>query len=929
MGNAITEAGADAFRDSAVAGLDSSGVHKPFKAQIRALFSLIDGSLATVLNGLLIGNAVLYATRGPGAGTLFNDLAHGAGSLGVVYNDSTAAYNGVYVKAGASGAGSWALTNLPLPGTYAADLAALISLCARIKPANMGFDQPIVIDNGNIYGGGVRAVYVPRTFYSNRNGESFNATLTPEASELAGYVKVTTHATTAWTVYLDLSKLRAANTAATGAVIATSAPPTSLGSDYVPLASGYGNAFWSPFKMATTHDVGVQRIAFDGPVIIQDVPDMTSRKVLVPACWAMRTNIYGQSMRVAPIDGSRYFELPLDTAGAAPWTMVLDWAKARANSPTPIADAVYARDYTTSPNVAGGWDWSVLGYSFAGKVNLTHGLLASGSYAPNTCRISKTPALTQIQYADTAYVAIDNTALTALGFSLGYKSATGAAFVGENIRAPQVGYLFARVYVQTDTPNDFGAPSIVVSDRVGGFGGFRGFAMTLEKKLSSSAAIYSVAAPLNLNADGASYVIGSNYTAGKDIRLTGAQVAFSPSPIAWIDRNDYPPATVREVVLDDVARRNAPAPRDWLLPPDLWVSPGKPLPLFARNATAQRDDGEGYLMAISARTAGGGSHPFFAQGSGMVDLAPTSGGTGRIVVRDRRSARERLAATVNLHLAPASPAGTPSILMIGDSITDRGLPTLVHQNLAARGITATMIGTVLCETSPDGGTARLCEARGGKKYAEHVNIATTLPYVAAGDEATYLAMSKAAKQAVNPFLRLSTGGDPAGAVKNGKIFDLAFYLSRFSLATPTHVVIGLGDNDVIFSGGADQTAAISESMSIMVSQTRAALPTAKISLVANRVGFTDLANNLDFWPLMFAQNIKPHVTYARATADANVKLIPVWMHQSIDDGWDFAFADIDAATGLQSMTLAEPVHPQGANRQRAAEAIASWVCATL
>ncbi len=99
-----------------------SDQYEPDKADIIRLFSLIDGSLSSLVNGAVIGGAIVYSTRAE----LYSDLTYPAGRLGVVYNDPTAAYNGVYVKSGASGSGSWSLTSLGLPATFAADLAAVI-----------------------------------------------------------------------------------------------------------------------------------------------------------------------------------------------------------------------------------------------------------------------------------------------------------------------------------------------------------------------------------------------------------------------------------------------------------------------------------------------------------------------------------------------------------------------------------------------------------------------------------------------------------------------------------------------------------------------------------------------------------------------------------------------------------------------------------
>lgn len=127
MTGAITEAAANAFRDYEVAGVPASGEHDPIKSEIRATFNVIDGALTSALSGLMVGNAVVYATRGPGAGSLFNDLAHAANTLGVVWADPAPEFNGIYIKSGASGSGAWTLTNLALPSTFSDDLAEALA----------------------------------------------------------------------------------------------------------------------------------------------------------------------------------------------------------------------------------------------------------------------------------------------------------------------------------------------------------------------------------------------------------------------------------------------------------------------------------------------------------------------------------------------------------------------------------------------------------------------------------------------------------------------------------------------------------------------------------------------------------------------------------------------------------------------------------
>lgn len=99
---------AEVWRDNASAGIPSSGVHEPKKSEIRAW----GGNIEIMLNAGGLGGAVWKANK-----TLLTaDLAHPADTLAVVYEDATAANNGLYVKAGASGAGAWTQITTFLPG---------------------------------------------------------------------------------------------------------------------------------------------------------------------------------------------------------------------------------------------------------------------------------------------------------------------------------------------------------------------------------------------------------------------------------------------------------------------------------------------------------------------------------------------------------------------------------------------------------------------------------------------------------------------------------------------------------------------------------------------------------------------------------------------------------------------------------------------
>lgn len=96
------------WRDFVTEGVPSSGLHQPRKAKIRDWGAFLE----SLTQAASYGNTVWFATKA----LLDADLAHDAETPAVVYADATSANNGIYIKSGASGAGSWGQILTYLPG---------------------------------------------------------------------------------------------------------------------------------------------------------------------------------------------------------------------------------------------------------------------------------------------------------------------------------------------------------------------------------------------------------------------------------------------------------------------------------------------------------------------------------------------------------------------------------------------------------------------------------------------------------------------------------------------------------------------------------------------------------------------------------------------------------------------------------------------
>lgn len=99
---------AEALRDYETDGVPSSGPHEVKKSDLRTVI----GNIELLVNAGGIGSAVWKVSKT----ALLADLSHGADTLGVVHDDPVAAQNGLYVKSGVAGFGSWGQITTFLPG---------------------------------------------------------------------------------------------------------------------------------------------------------------------------------------------------------------------------------------------------------------------------------------------------------------------------------------------------------------------------------------------------------------------------------------------------------------------------------------------------------------------------------------------------------------------------------------------------------------------------------------------------------------------------------------------------------------------------------------------------------------------------------------------------------------------------------------------
>lgn len=98
--------GSEVWRDYVTNGIPSSGANNPKKSDIRSWASWLE---SLVTSGVL-SSGPWFATKA------VMTLGYAANTIAIVYNDPAPANNGLYIKSGASGSGSWNQLTSFLPG---------------------------------------------------------------------------------------------------------------------------------------------------------------------------------------------------------------------------------------------------------------------------------------------------------------------------------------------------------------------------------------------------------------------------------------------------------------------------------------------------------------------------------------------------------------------------------------------------------------------------------------------------------------------------------------------------------------------------------------------------------------------------------------------------------------------------------------------
>lgn len=805
------------------------------------------------------------------------------------------------------------------------------------------FKRTFIVDWDDRLGGG-SAVYVPTAgFMGNATtGVIEDVSLTAFAdTKYTGHVKVPIAISEfQQTIYYDIDD------AVEPIKVATY--PTLMPRDairYRPLMILYGvdGSVWSPYKWEITRDQSRTSLIVNGNGIWFD---KTANLLLIPRIYGW-TNTGGWSL-LPPTD-EVFREVDISTYMASSsltfvWIDVMDILQNGGESETALK---FTTGYNTTtnmrPNREGGY-LVLLGAIFQKGFHALNPDVEMAQMAVNEFGCGREDNdLAERYYSDSEPADLTRDESLALGFTRGWTSlVNGGAFYGGLFRQAINGgrTLIVRYFIETDVENDFGTEPrnyLFLRNEDGSITN-DSFPSTLKKKHTNHLAEYY---------DVIRFTNGQTYEGlwagtfgvqpGGDKRVFGLQFGFSDR-FPSLSLTDYPRqrdemgARMRalEAVFPSIGNVFDP-----ILPAKLYVHPTRPYRIYLDQVFGPFAHGR-YRATVASNPSGLG--PTFVNEylGGGIELSPT-----RISditdfcftdLKGLQSEKIRFEVATKI-LDPADiDLLNVSILTIGDSLnnyTGCGVQTI--KRLRDMGATVTSIGTMnmTSEVPEDGSDSELGEARGGREFADYIYKDTDrMSPVAPGDEATYLGYSNTTKREWNPFLKTPTVddiADKADMIFNDWIFDMRFYLDRFSLADPDAVVINLHTNDISHEEPATSLLNIQTGLAVMVPQIREALPSTKIILVYNSYG---RVSNEVRWEGEHWDGLKAFIEFLRNLADSNVILAPAYCTVQRDAGFSYT-STLNTETGAYTDRIEDATHYAENGIKEHAEMLAQFVAGIL
>jgi hypothetical protein len=844
------------------------------------------------------GPTVVYATK-----TALLAATPAAGTLG--YAQDTQEY---YLRTSTP---SWIYYGSPLDGPrLSAAEANITRLIARLPKFIVR--NRIIIDYRNLFGGGA-AMYIPtRGYLGDATGTELDINLAGSAdSKLTSYVKVALDDTTddLQTVYYDK----------TDGVFKVAVWPAKMPRDvtrYYHLISIYRNGYVSDNTASWTHDADnnafVMRnsAAFEGDTYTLYLPRMYG--------WT-NTGTWG----ILPLGEDLYRRIdltPPDNVVVFVWADIAE-AIRTAGLGTDIIKVTSGYGYSTPRPNRDGEYIVLLGMMFGNTFFPCNADFRLAQNVPNMCAYGREDNdIADNVYSGSVPVPLVRPESIALGFTRGYASEGGRPFYGSKVTEPRrTGRIFNRFYLETDVPNYFGPDGSIRLymqgvDPVTGASVNTGLTPVLARVHSEYVREYVLDTRIS---NGVFYSSGwaGVFDTPSPIRVFGMQLYVGPEQFPWIAHRDYPRASgeigARLRALE--AGGASGGVFEPLLPLKMYFHPDRPYQFYPDQmfgATGRN----AYDLTITSQPSA--YNPVMNKeiraNSFRLDPAELSATTEFAfsnLIGNRLQKTVYPVSTKKLILSSVAALNIRT-LVLGDSLNNwNGAYVQTVMRMRAFGATVTPIGTMNLTSEVPGDGTELGEARSGREFADYIYMNTDACGPIANNPTAwnnYMLLSDTDKRSYNPFLKTPDSDDTANRadmIYNGQIFDMRYYLTRSGQADPHLVDINLHTNDISQQDPDRSLLQIKEGLRIIVSQTRRALPTAKIVIHYNAYGrqATEDRWNGEHWA-----GLKAVLAFVQALGDANVIVVPNYCTINRDTGFKYTYTT--DAQGARIYTLDDATH---------------------
>lgn len=809
----------------------------------------------------------------------------------------------------------------PLPGDPWVDRVDERIDAHMLRMGQFSFNKPIILDKDGAYGTANR-VYIPQVLFLKSAHGTVNETTWGTESAVPGYVAVAVHATAITHVYLDPDDDATPYKAAASG-------DAYQGDEFPVVITVYGEGWRSPHRVESTrgragrplflHPLVREGTSVRVAAFIYEHPNLGTRTFTPPNGYVFENFAWSDELADGAMQA--YFDYPAHVAGTPPY--------------------VKTANTSSNPRVGGGWEHEELFLTYKGNWH-SRFAVAENKRNENAYSLISDDVSSEWPVAATAEkTAITHADLLAEGHTQGYKDdTTDQPFHGGYIANPGIdGWVFVSVMVEAPSANAFGTPTVFLRSTDNVF--VELFTLSLDWKAADNLAARYIGWHQIEKANDIGIVVVGPGSATADIIYTGIQYCSGPNREMYVLRNDFPSYLDSPAAFDRKSRAfigNPAAERDIIYPEDMFLIEDRPMNLYPMGLSETPINGLETVTTFGTHK-GADRLPYVIQGHGSnpIEINPLRvGATAQIALSAvKDSAGKYVRRDLTLHIGDIADvnAKTPTVLCTGDSLVENaGLVPGVYDRLDEHGASSiTMLGTITCgqsQAEDSGLTPRNGEGRGGIQAGDYTNaVDTNLLPIATGGEAAYLALTSSQREAYNPFIREEESGDDPAHVKNGYIFDIDFYLTRFSFADPDFIIVCLGRNDLNAQTEEDAITNVTEAIEIMQASIRANLPNCELGFVfpvlARSSGTTGIAGD-DAWPAQ-ARLIKACIDTIADLADSKTVLIPSYAHMNQRLGWGSSAVATDPLTGVLDRTISDGVHPRLYATDEMMEPVFAWI----